>query len=165
MSLLRPNARRCSAVFATALLVVLARSASAEFVNVSPSDFSPSSNTGFFLNGGDLLRAEMGAVARVPLPPNINVNKVTLYAFDDDPTHDVKVELHKQNTVTGKDQTMASVNSTGADPAVRPRAFSTTAIAHNPTDARSMLYLKVTFEADAPILLFRSARVSYSFLP
>ena len=87
------------------------------------------------LHRSKVWRADVCGPSDFPRVGAVTVRKATLYAYDNNTTHNVFVRLIKTNPFTGSETYMASAESAGDFP-TDPRELSTTSITY-PTIQRA----------------------------
>jgi len=120
-------------------------------INVPPSSFVPEDDAVQYTNDGYYLRIDSGgnhcflATVRFPTKKEVTVEKVRLYAYDENATEDVRLWLMRENPATGNEVIMSEVHSLGFS-ATDPRSFTDTSISGNPIKRAWQAYLLMCFD-------------------
>jgi hypothetical protein len=135
-------------------------------ITIPAGHFIPNDETTQWYNDGFYIRSDTDGSSEIFLAPvvfptgqAVVVESVTFYAYDNNASADVYLELYLTDPTAGIEGQMASVCSTGASPTY-PRSFTDSSIDNNPVKHGKGVYLWLDFQDDTN-LKFHGVRIQY----
>jgi len=136
---------------------------------IQAADFYPINNTYAFFNNGWMLwsNANMSNVyftapVQFPAPYYVTVEKVQLFAYDNNSTGHIMMDLYRTKPSVGTETSMAYID-TGyafADPVNNPRTWTDTSISPSVVNPANGTYLWVEISDDSALYLY-GVRIFY----
>jgi len=135
---------------------------------IQAADFYPATNTFAFVNNGYYLYSDLdGSVVRFiapvqfPAPYYVTVEKVQLFAYDNNTTGQIRMGLVRTKPSVGTQTSMAFIHTgyASADPVI-PRTWTDTSISPNVKNPAHGTYLWVQISDDTALDLY-GVRIFY----
>lgn len=153
---------------ATLVGVVLARpsarpkAAARQVMTVPAAAFVPIKDGIDWYNNGSYIQLDSGVgvlIAPVRFPGKVMVKSITLYAYDNNDSHDVCAYLFRSRPSTGSELSMGTACSTGAS-GTDPRVFTTTLISPNRVTPKHVVYLELMFYDSSDLRVY-GVKITY----